>query len=102
MISVRPVDEAENYSHLFWFCDKAAEVWSNCKLVFPFQIEKRWNFIDVIWQIIRQRPTNTYLLEKTVTVCWGIWKNRNAFRHGGTRKQGRAIVNGAMELVEEY
>ncbi|XP_023871998.2 uncharacterized protein LOC111984613 [Quercus suber] len=94
--------EAENYSHLFWFCEKAAEVWSNCKLVFPFQIEKRWNFIDVMWQIIRQRPTNTDLLEKTVTVCWGIWKNRNAFRHGGTRKQGRAIVHGAMEMVEEY
>ena len=94
--------EPENYSHLFWFCDKVAKVWSNCKLVFPFQIEKRWNFIDVIWQIIRQKPTNSTLLEKTVTVCWEIWKNRNALRHGGTRKPGRAIVHSAMALVEEY
>ena len=65
-------------------------------------MEKRWNFIDVIWQIIGQSPTNSNLLEKTVIVCWEIWKNRNAFRYGGTRKPGRVIVHNAMALVEGY
>ncbi|KAK7858245.1 putative ribonuclease h protein [Quercus suber] len=81
--------EPENYSHLFWFCDKAAEVWSHSKLVLPFQPEDRWGFINVIWQIIRHGPTNSDLLEKTMTMCWEIWKNRNVLRHGGTRKPGK-------------
>ena len=37
-----------------------------------------------------------------MTVCWEIWKNRNVFRHGGTRKPGRVIAHNAIALVEEY
>lgn len=95
-------NEAETSYHMFWFCNKVKEVWSNSKLVFPFQIDSKWIFIDVIWQIAKYSPKSSSLVEKTLTFCWEIWKSRNTVRHGGTRRPRKVIVRNSLSLVEAY
>lgn len=41
--------EPETNCHMFWFCDKVKDIWGNSKLAFPFHIEPRWSFMDVVW-----------------------------------------------------
>ncbi|XP_075646901.1 uncharacterized protein LOC142617826 [Castanea sativa] len=43
--------EIETSSHLFWFCEKAKEVWSHSKLGLPFQTRSTWSFVDIVWQL---------------------------------------------------
>ena len=87
---------------MFWFCEKAKDVWGNSKLVFPFHIEPWWSFMDVVGQIVKSKVTVSGLLETTMTLCWEIWKNRNSVRHGGTGRSGKAIVQRALALMQEY
>ncbi|KAK7859277.1 hypothetical protein CFP56_007775 [Quercus suber] len=61
--------ESESICHLFWFCDKAKEVWANTKLLFPFQIGQTWGFVDVIWQIVRSDSISLNLSEKFAAIC---------------------------------
>nr|XP_023928573.1 uncharacterized protein LOC112039899 [Quercus suber] len=42
------------------------------------------------------------LIEKIIAVCWGIWKDRNEKRMGGSGKPGRVILKNALNLVDEY
>ena len=35
-------------------------------------------------------------------VCWGIRKNRNELHYGGKGRSGRAVVQSALMLLEEY
>ncbi|KAK7854116.1 hypothetical protein CFP56_033416, partial [Quercus suber] len=39
---------------------------------------------------------------ETISVCWGIWRDRNERRTGGLGKPGRVILKSALNLVEEY
>lgn len=78
------------------------ETWSNSKLSFPFTIQKNWDFTDVVWQIPNLSGAVPGLLEKTITICWDIWKNRNVVRHGGSRKPGLNIIKLALTLVKDY
>ena len=87
---------------MLWFCDHAKEVWRNSKFVLPFEISTRWNFLDVVENLQRCEHLRPGLLEQFITVCWGIWKNRNDLRRGGKGKAGRTILRTAMHLVEEY
>ncbi|KAK7845899.1 hypothetical protein CFP56_008785 [Quercus suber] len=41
-------------------------------------------------------------MEQFVSVCWGIWKNRNDLRMGGKGKAGRTVIRNALHLVEEF
>ena len=44
-------EQVESICHLFWFYDHAKEVWSSCKLSFPFEIHPLWDYMDVIWHL---------------------------------------------------
>ena len=94
--------EEETASHLFWFCEHAKGVWTTSKLVFPFEISPRWSFLDVVENCLRWEDTNPGLLEEIITVCWGIWKDRNVLRLGGKGQVGRTILRSAMHLVDEF
>ena len=59
-------EQVESISHLFWFCERAKEVWSSCKLSFPFEILPSWNYMDVIWQLQKWEESRLGLLERTV------------------------------------
>ena len=41
-------------------------------------------------------------LEQFISVCWGIWKNRNDLRMGGKGRAGRTVLKNAIHLVEEF
>ncbi|KAK9986188.1 hypothetical protein SO802_031139 [Lithocarpus litseifolius] len=42
------------------------------------------------------------MVERTVMICWGIWKDWNEICHGGKGRPGRAVVRSALMLLEEY
>ena len=58
--------------------------------------------MDVVWQIVKCKVPDSELLETTMTLCWEIWKNRNSIWHGGSRRSGKAIVQRALALMQEY
>ena len=92
----------ETSIHLFWFCDCAKEAWCNNKTVFPFAIDSGWSFIDVAWQLVHHRPICSGLMEKFISLCWEIWKDRNTVRNGGKHRAGKTLVRSSASLVEEY
>ena len=94
--------EQETVCHLLWTCEHAKEAWKNSKFALLFEILSHWSFLDVIENL--QRCDHYWLgqLEQVITVCWGIWKNRNELRMGGKGKAGRTMVRNAIHLVEEF
>ena len=42
------------------------------------------------------------LVVRTVMICWGIWKDRNEICHGGKGRPGKAVVQSALMLLDEY
>ena len=94
--------EAETSLHLFWFCDRAKEVWSNSKTALPFSLDHRWYFIDVMWQLVKHSSICSDLMEKILSLCWEIWKERNSVRNGGGAREGKLLVRNATALVEEF
>ena len=93
---------AETSVHLFWFCDQAKEAWSNSKAVFPFSIGCSWSFIDVVWQMVHHKPIQSGFLERVISLCWEIWKNRNTIRNGGKRCSGKTLVRCSTSLMVEF
>ena len=92
--------EPESACHIFWLCDSAKEMWSSSKLILPIEINPSWKFIDVLWKL--QKWLDTCAKERTVTLCWGIWKYRNERRHGGVRRNGLAVVRSSLRLLDKF
>ena len=42
------------------------------------------------------------LVERTIMICWGIWKDWNEICHGGKGRPGKAVVWSALMLLDEY
>ena len=42
------------------------------------------------------------LAERFVSVCWGIWKERNVIRTGGRGKPGRVTLKTFLGLMDEF
>ena len=89
-------------SHLFWFCEHAKTIWSSSKLIIPFEVLPSWDFMEVMCQAQQWSVSLLGLVERTVMVCWGIWKNGNELHHGGKGRTGGAVLRGALLLLEEY
>ena len=68
----------------------------------PFEVLPSWEFMDVMCQLQKWGDPYTGLVERTITICWGIWKNRNEVKHGGKGRTGRAVVRSALMLLDEY
>ncbi|KAF3973217.1 hypothetical protein CMV_003348 [Castanea mollissima] len=92
----------ETVGHLFWFCKHAKEIWSSSKLFMPFEVMPSWDFMDVMCQVQQWNDFMPGLMERTVMICWGIWKNRNEIIHGGKGRPGRAVVRSALMMMDEY
>ena len=41
-------------------------------------------------------------VEKLIVVAWAIWSNRNECRNGGVKKSCQALLQGALEYLDEY
>ena len=53
---------SEFVCHIFWFCDRAKEVWESSKVALPFEIRPSWDFIDVVWHPRIVGTYNSHLL----------------------------------------
>ena len=85
-----------------WCCDHAKEVWKNSKFALPFEILMQWNFLDVVANLQKYKHFRLGQMEQFITVCWGIWKNRNDLRMRGKGKVGRTILRNVIYLVGEF
>ena len=92
----------ETVYHLLWGCDHAKEVWKNRKFALPFEISTQWNFLDVVANLQECEHFRPRQMEKFISICWGIWKDRNDLRMGGKGKMARTILRSATHLVEEF
>ena len=92
----------ESICHLLWFCGHVKDVWSSCKLSFPFEIQPTWDFMDVIWHLQLWEEARPGLLERAVMIYWGIWKERNEINHGSKRRSGLAVVKSSMRPLEDF
>nr|XP_023923255.1 uncharacterized protein LOC112034669 [Quercus suber] len=59
---------------------------------------RTWDFVDVVWQIVRSDSASPNLLEKVAAICWGIWKNRCEVQHGGIIVQVVTLHAGRYKL----
>ena len=91
-------EQVESICHLFWLCDHAKEVWDSCKLSFPFEIQSLWEYMDVICHLQKWEESRPRILERTVMICWGIWKDRNEVRHGGRLRSGKTVTRSSLSL----
>ncbi|KAK7850735.1 hypothetical protein CFP56_043804 [Quercus suber] len=56
-------------------CKHAREVWESSKLALPLVIDQSWTFLDIVQNFKNWEVTQPGLLEKVISVCWGIWKD---------------------------
>ncbi|KAK7834177.1 hypothetical protein CFP56_024855 [Quercus suber] len=42
------------------------------------------------------------LAERFISVCWGIWKERNVIRTGGRGKPSRVTLKTSLSLMDEF
>ena len=92
----------ETVYHLLWCCDHAKEVWKNSKFALLFEILMQWNFLDVVANLQKYEHFQLGQMEQFITVCQGIWKNRNDLRMRGKGKVGRTILRNVIYLVGEF
>ncbi|KAL0002421.1 hypothetical protein SO802_016202 [Lithocarpus litseifolius] len=78
------------------------EVWSASKPALPFTIHESWSFVDTFSKLRNCWEAQPEMLEKWVTICWGIWKSRNEVRHGGKKQTGLFVVRSSLKLLEEF
>ena len=92
----------ETAMHLLCFCDRSTEVWSSCKLSLPIKVLESWSFLDIISKLRICWEAQQGLLERWITICWGIWKSQNEVRHGGKRRPGSVIMRNTVKLLEDF
>ncbi|KAK7860161.1 putative ribonuclease h protein [Quercus suber] len=92
----------ENILHILWFCAHAKHVWNSSKFYLPFDIGPTWSFLDVLENLQRFEDVQPGLTERFISVCWGIWKERNIIRTGGSSKPGRVTLKNSLGLMNEY
>ena len=72
---------AKTINHLFWHCEHAKDIWSSCKLSLPFEVLPSWDFMELMCQAQKWSDFLSGLVERTVMIYWGIWKDRNEICH---------------------
>ena len=94
--------QVETTMHMLCFCSRGTEVWRACKLALPCIVKESWSFVDTFSRLRTSWEAQPELLERWVTICWGIWKSRNEVRHGGKRRPGPVIVRSSLKLLEDF
>ena len=95
-------DRTETTMHVLCFCNRGAEAWKESKLALPCIIQESWSFVDTFCRLRTGWMDQRGLLERWVSICWGIWKSRNEYRVRGKRQPGRVIVTSALKMLDEF
>ena len=94
--------QTETTMHVLCFCNRGTEVWKESKLTLPCNIQESWSFVDTFSRIRNGWIAQLGLLERWVSICWGIWKSRNEVRVGGKRRPGQVIVRSALKVLDDF
>lgn len=86
--------------HILWEYRIAAETWRESGIKLPSRLPHQGEFIDLVWKLMDQPPDFDW--ELFATKAWGLWKNRNAFKHEGRCRPARCIVSEVSRYVEEF
>ena len=60
------------------------------------------SFMDMLWYVVMVAQWDHNGVEKLIVVAWAIWSNRNECRNGGVKKSCQALLQGALEYLDEY
>ena len=94
--------QVETTMHILCFCSRGTEVWHACKLSLPCIVKESWSFVDTFSKLQTSWEAQPKLLERWVTICWGIWKSRNKVWYRGKRRPGPVIVKSSLKLLEDF
>ncbi|XP_075658905.1 uncharacterized protein LOC142628749 [Castanea sativa] len=95
-------EEAESSIHFFWKCSRTKELWSSSKLVFPSVMDQLHSFKELLWCLMMDEKISPENIELLLTCAWAVWGNRNDVHHGGKRKDGRTLIQWAVQYLEKY
>ena len=59
-------------------------------------------FLDIMEKLLQDEEVHPGLAEWFVSVCWGIWKERNVIRTGGRGKPSRVTLKTSLGLMDEF
>ena len=90
--------QVETIMHMLCFCSRGTEVWSSSKLTLPCNVQESWSFVDTFSRLRVSWEAQQGLLERWVTICWGIWKSRNEVQ----RRPSLVIVRSSLKLLEDF
>ena len=94
--------QEETAMHVLCFCNRGTEVWKESKLALPCVIQKSWSFVDTFNRLRTSWEAQPGLLERWVSICWGIWKSRNEVRHRGKTRPGRVILRSSLKALDDF
>ncbi|KAK9988306.1 hypothetical protein SO802_028545 [Lithocarpus litseifolius] len=92
--------EKETSSHVLWDCRIAADTWRESGLKLPVWKNSHRDFLDVYWRLREDAKGIDWTA--FATIAWGIWNNRNLYKHEGKCKSARVLVSEAFRYTEEY
>ncbi|KAK9988783.1 hypothetical protein SO802_029022 [Lithocarpus litseifolius] len=55
-----------------------------------------------MWKLQKWANLCPDVVERTIMLCWGLWKYRNERRHGGVRGTGLDIVRSSLRMLDEF
>ena len=94
--------ESESIGHIQWSCPKAQEAWGYSKMVRRSNLEGGRTFQDLLWTLLMVDEVGDDQVAKVVTIGWALWHNRNEVRHDGEKKNGKSLVQWALNYIAKY
>ena len=81
--------EEESLAHLFWWCQRASEIWHTSTLFQGSGSSQFGSFMDMLWYVVMIAQWDHSGVEKLIVIAWVLWLNRNECRNGGAKNQVR-------------
>lgn len=69
----------ETTGHSLVQCNIAVEVWKEICIQMPIGCPTQMEFFDVVWNLMDKQVGMDW--ELLVVTAWGLWNNRNSFKH---------------------
>ena len=80
----------------------ALELKNLSKLVFPNVMDRLSSFKEMLWCLMMDEKSSSENIELLLTCVWALWGNKNDIHYGGKQKDGRMLLQWAMQYLEEY
>ena len=89
----------ESSGHLLKECPRAHDIWLLSNLFHDKNKLFFNSFMDLMWYVVMVAQWEHCRVEKLIMVAWAIWTNRNESRHGGVKKNNRALLQWSLDYL---